>query len=210
VVIERGRPKSERARRLAENGSLRGIGDYSLCSSSHSERAGKAAAVLMAIHISKWPAFSKWPGVNEAFIFSFILSSVLALAVIPYSKRRPKGTPVSWGEAMLAAVYVFGVMFLAFGVVPHQWIAHSDANLAWTKSKIIYGPFDILKPKALGGHFPFTASYEAIRDTVVVVLHVWYFGLIIYLWGVWQKRGDAKPSTEVATSTYGRPLVRKG
>ena len=164
----------------------------------------------MAIHISKWPAFSKWPGVNEAFIFSFILSSVLALAVIPYSKRRPKGTPVSWGEAMLAAVYVFGVMFLAFGVVPHQWIAHSDANLAWTKSKIIYGPFDILKPKALGGHFPFTASYEAIRDTVVVVLHVWYFGLIIYLWGVWQKRGDAKPTTEVATSTYGRPLVRKG
>jgi hypothetical protein len=165
----------------------------------------------MAIHISKWPAFSKWPGVNEAFLFSFVLSTVLALAVIPYSKRRPKGTPVSWGEAMIAAVYVFGVMFLSFGVVPHQWIAHADANLGWTKSKIIYGPFDLLKPKSSGGSFPFTASYEAIRDIVVVLLHVWYFGLIIFLWGVWQKRGDAKPATNVvATSTYGRPLVRKG
>ena len=152
----------------------------------------------------------KWPGVNEAFLFSFFLSTGMALAVIPYSKRRPKGTPVSWGEAMLAAVYVFGVMFIAFGVVPHQWISHSDQNLQWTKSKIIYGPFDLLKPKAAGGHFPFTASYEAIRDIVVVVLHVWYFGLILFLWGVWQKRGDAKPGTEVATSTYGRPLVRKG
>ena len=152
----------------------------------------------------------KWPGVNVAFLFSFILSIVLALAVIPYSKRRPKGTPVSWGEAMLAAVYVFGVMFLSFGVVPHQWIDHCDRNLGWSKSKIIYGPFDLLKPKALGGHFPFTASYEAIRDTVVVILHVIYFGLIIYLWGVWQRRGDVRPSTELATSTYGRPLVRKG
>jgi hypothetical protein len=153
---------------------------------------------------------SKWPGVNQAFLFSFALSTGLALAAIPYSKRRPKGTPVSWGEAMLAAVYVFFVMFVAFGVVPHQWIDHADRNLGWSKSKIIYGPFDLLKPKGLGGNFPFTASYEALRDIVAVVLHVWYFGLILYLWGAWQKRGDAKPGTEVATSTYGRPLVRKG
>ncbi|MEY2581931.1 MAG: hypothetical protein QOE09_1780 [Ilumatobacteraceae bacterium] len=152
----------------------------------------------------------KWPGVNVAFLFSFLLSTCLALAAIPYAKRRPKGTPVSWGEAMIAAVYVFGTMFLAFGVVPHQWIDHADRNLGWSKSKVIYGPFDLLKPKVLGGHFPFTASYEAIRDTVVVLLHVYYFGLILFLWRVWQGRGDTKPSTEIATSTYGRPLVRKG
>ena len=53
-------------------------------------------------------------------------------------------------------------------------------------------------------------QYEAIRDTIVVVIHVWYFGLIIFLWSVWQKRGRTSTSTEVATSTYGRPLVRKG
>jgi hypothetical protein len=157
-----------------------------------------------------WWRPSKFPFLNEAFIFSFVLSTVLSFAIIPYAKRRPKGTAVSWGEAMLAAVYVFGVMFLAFGVVPHQWIAHSDADLQWTKSYIIYGPGDILKPKALGGNFPFTASYEAIRDTIVVVLHVYYFALILVLWKVWQGRGDAKPSTAVATSTYGRPLVKKG
>ena len=75
---------------------------------------------------------------------------------------------------------------------------------------MLYGPFDLLKPKTLGGHFPFTASYEAVRDTVVVLLHVYYFALILVLWKVWQGRGDAKPSTEIATSTYGRPLVRKG
>jgi len=152
----------------------------------------------------------KWPGVNVAFLFSFFLSTGMALMAIPYAKRRPKGTPTSWGEAMLASVYVFATMFIAFGVVPHQWIDHSDKNLGWTKNLIIYGPGDIFKPKALGGNFPFTMSYEAIRDIIAIVIHLWYFGLLIFLWSKWQKRGDAKPGTEVATSSFGRPLVKKG
>jgi hypothetical protein len=53
-------------------------------------------------------------------------------------------------------------------------------------------------------------SYEAIRDIAVIVIHAYYFGLIIYLWAMWQKRGTEKPSTELATSSYGRPLVKKG
>jgi hypothetical protein len=151
----------------------------------------------------------KWPGMNQAFLFSFIISTIGALVVIPYAKRRPKGTPTTWGEAMLASVYVFGLMFVAFGIVPDKFIAHADAELGWDKNLIIYGPGDILKPKALGGNFPFTMSYEAVRDIVVVVIHVWYFGLLIFLWSVWQKRGDGKPSTALATSTFGRPLVKK-
>lgn len=145
---------------------------------------------------------------NVAFIFSFVLATALALVALPYAKRRTVGTPTSWGEAMLAATYVFGVLFLAFGVVPHQWIDHADKNLGWTKAKVVYGPFDVLKPKAFGGNFPFTMQYEAIRDIVAVVIHVFYFGLMMFLWSKWQKRGQA-PSKEIETSTYGRPLVKK-
>ena len=151
----------------------------------------------------------KWPGVNVAFLFSFFLTTGLSLLVIPYAKRRPKGTPTTWGEAMLASVFAFGVMFVAFGVVPHQFIDHADKELGWTRAKIIYGPGDIFKPKAFGGWFPFNMSYQAVRDIVVVVIHVWYFGLMIFLWSFWQKRGDGKPSTAIETSTYGRPLVKK-
>ncbi len=100
----------------------------------------------------------KWPGVNQAFIFSFFITLALALVIIPFGKRRKPGTPVSWGEAMVGSLYVFGVMFLAYGVVPHQWIDHADKNLGWRKDKILNGPFDILKPKALGGNFPFSLS----------------------------------------------------
>ena len=151
----------------------------------------------------------KWPGMNQAFLVSFILSTIGALLVIPYAKRRPKGTPTSWGEAMLASTYVFALMFVAFGIVPDKFIAHADAELGWTKNLIIYGPGDIFKPTALGGSFPITMSYEAVRDIVVIVIHLWYFGLLIFLWSFWQKRGDGTPSKEIATSTFGRPLVKK-
>ncbi len=150
----------------------------------------------------------KWPGMNEAFIFSFGLATVMGLAAIPYAKRRPKGKPTTWGEAMVGALYVFTAFFLAFGVAPHQFIDHADKELGWTKQRIVYGPFDLLKPKVLGGHFPFTIPYEAMRDNVVVLIHVWFFGLIIWLWKVWQGRGETKPGAALESS-YGRPLVKK-
>ncbi len=145
----------------------------------------------------------RWPGVNQAFLFSFAVSIVLTLAVIPYGKRRPIGTPVSWGEAMLGSVYAFAVMFIAYGIVPDRWIQHADKNLAWTKQKIL------IDPNSWGGNFPFTVSYQELRDVIVVLIHVVFFGLQIWIWSWWQKRGKSTSSTEVATSTYGRPLVKK-
>lgn len=144
----------------------------------------------------------KWPGVNQAFLLSFGLAIALTLAVIPYGKRRAIGTPFSWGEAMLGSVYAFAVMLVAYGIVPDRWIQHADKELLWTKQKIL------IDPSALGGNFPFTISYQELRDVVVVLIHVVFFGLQIWIWSWWQKRGK-KVSTEVATSTYGRPLVRK-
>ena len=152
----------------------------------------------------------KWPGMNVAFLTSFIAAIVLTLAVIPYGKRRPVGKPLSWGEAMLASAYAFGVLFLAFGVVPHQWIDHSDKNLGWHKDKIIYGPGGILKPQSAGGWNPITLQYEAVRDIVVVLIHVVFFGLFIFIFGWWQKRGRiTSTAPEIETSSYGRPLVKK-
>ena len=151
----------------------------------------------------------RWPGVNQAFLFSLGLTTAMALIVIPFGKRRPVGTGTTWGEAMIGAVYTFFVLFLAFGVVPHQFLDHADKNLGWRKDKLIFGPFDLLKPKAYGGQFPFTMSYEAIRDTIVVLIHVVLMTIMVKMFNWWQKRGEVKPKA-IATSGYGRPLVRKG
>ena len=151
----------------------------------------------------------RWPGMNQAFIASIIFTAVLAYGVIWVGKRRPVDRTATWGEAMFGSVYVFGVMFVAFGVIPHQLIEHADKNLGWRKDKLLFGPFDLLKPQAYGGQFPFTLSYEAIRDTVVLVIHVVLVTVMVLMFNWWQKRGEVKPKA-IATSTYGRPLVRKG
>ena len=129
------------------------------------------------------------PGANTAFLVSLVAATLLTLVAIPYGKRRPRGTPVSWGEAMIGAVYAFGVMFLAFGVVPHQWISHADKDLGWN---------------------PITLQYQAVRDIVVVLIHIYFFGLLIFMWNWWQKRGAESAPKEIETSSYGRPLVKRG
>src|SRR6476469_2911203 len=62
-----------------------------LVSALNSLRKGDVT-LLFAIDISTWP------GVNQAFLFSFFLAVALTLLAIPYGKRRPIGTPFSWGE----------------------------------------------------------------------------------------------------------------
>ncbi|MEO7398405.1 MAG: hypothetical protein ABIW84_07565 [Ilumatobacteraceae bacterium] len=151
----------------------------------------------------------KVPGVNQAFLFSFGLTLVLTFAAVPFGKRRPVGTPFTWGESMVASVYVFGVMFVAYGVVPDRFIQHADKNLGWTKQRLLYGPFDIFKPKVNGGWFPFTVSYQELRDIIVVLIHAVFFALQVWVWIWWQKRNKKPVTTEIETSTYGRPLVKK-
>jgi hypothetical protein len=150
----------------------------------------------------------KWPGVNQAFIVSFVAAVLMTLAVIPYGQRRKKGQTFTWGEAMLASTYAFGVLFLTYGVVPHQWIDHADKNLGWSKDKLMLGPGQILKPQSLGGWNPITLQYEALRDIIVVLIHAIFFGLNVFVVIWWQNRGK-EVQKELPVSTYGRPLVKK-
>jgi hypothetical protein len=150
----------------------------------------------------------EWPGMNQAFLTALIATLVLSFAIIPFGKRRPVDKPLVWGDALLASTYVFGLLFLAFGILPHQWIDHADKDLGWSRDKLIYGPGGILKPTSAGGWNPITLQYEALRDIVVVLIHLVLFGLFIYLAIWWQKRGEVKVK-ELPTSTYGRPLVKK-
>jgi hypothetical protein len=148
------------------------------------------------------------PGANVAFLLSFVITVALSLVVIPYAKRRPVGTPLSWGEAMAASAYVFFVFFLAYGVVPHQWLTHADNELAWRKDVTVWGPAGIVRPQAQGGWFPFTINAVHVRDIFATLIYVIFLGLNLWLWAFWQKRGAVKKA-EIAVSTYGRPLARK-
>jgi hypothetical protein len=145
-----------------------------------------------------------------AFVSSLLLAAVLVALMFPYRTRRPVGTFLTWGEAMVASVYVFFLFFWVYGVVPHLWLTWADNELGWRPDKMLVGPGEILKPQSLGGWNPITLNYLVIRDLVAVGIYVVFLGINIWLWSVWQNRGKkAETAPAVVESEYGRPLVRK-
>ena len=140
-----------------------------------------------------------------AFVVSVLILLAMVAPIPLYARHRPVGTPLTWGEAMLAATYVFFIMFWAYGVVPHQWLTWADNELNWRPDKILNGPGNVLSD-----YLPFTITYQTIRDLIVVVIYGIFLGGMIALWAIWQARGDKKPGDEVQKSRFGRPLVREG
>ena len=136
-----------------------------------------------------------------AFLVSMIALFAGVAVVVVYARRRPVGLTPTWGEAMAAAIYVFFLMVLAYGIWPHQWLAWADNELNWRVDKIVFGPFDIFD------RLPFTITYQVVRDLVAVVIYAIGLGVQIALWSMWQNRGKAKPK-ELPSSAYGRPLVK--
>jgi hypothetical protein len=145
-----------------------------------------------------------------AFIVSCVVMVLMVIPIIAVGKRRPRGTPFTWAEAMLGSIWITGLAYLAYGVVPHLFLTWADANLGWSKDKLLYGPGEILKPRAKGGPFiPMTLHWEIIRDSVVMGIYSVVLPATFRLWKWWQIRGEVV-AAEVEVSSFGRPLAKKG
>lgn len=154
-----------------------------------------------------------------AFFMSLVILGLLLAPVVPLSKRRKVGTPLTWGEAMVASAYVFFVMFWVYGIVPHQWLTWADAELQWSPSRVWLGPgvsSDIVLPlihthigQGWRQAFPMNIHAEVLRDIIATLIYVVALGANMYLFTWWQKRGE-RTTKPVPTSTFGRPLVKRG
>ncbi len=138
-----------------------------------------------------------------ALVFSVLLTFALAAGVFVYGTKRPVGKPLTWGEALLAGVYMYALLFLMYGVVPHQWLTFADSTLKMRKDAILAGPGSAGAMTWL----PFTITKQTVRDIIVTMIYIAFLGAQIAGWSLWQHRGKTKPLA-IETSTYGRPLVK--
>jgi hypothetical protein len=167
-----------------------------------------------------------------AFIVSLLISFALVGVIIRVARNRPVGTPLTWGEAFLAGLFVFFLLFLLYGVVPHQFLAWADSGLKWRSDKIgiPLGPLGGMTLfghhfKMLNGHlgvqkgllFPngiplphghFIVTAQVLRDIIAATLYIVFLLGQIKMWLWWQKRDKQQAATPELTSAYGRPLVR--
>lgn len=147
-----------------------------------------------------------------AFVVSLLITAVMVGIFYGYAARRPAELGASWGEAMIWSAFMFTFIFWIYGVVPHQFLTWADNELNWRPDKLLFGPFDIVKPQASGGWLPFTLTYLVLRDILVVILYNILLGLNLKMFIDWQSRGDkkAKADAVVPASDYGRPLLKEG
>lgn len=146
-----------------------------------------------------------------ALVTSILAAVLMTWGVLWYAERRPVGTAVSWGEAMVGSIYVFFLAFLAYGIIPHQWLTLAENELSWRADRLVFGPGNIVQPKSQGGWFPFDITYRTVSDSIAGAFYVVFLGAQIWLWVNWQNRGKAADkTTDVVTSAYGRPLVKQG
>jgi hypothetical protein len=157
---------------------------------------------------------SFYPVFSVAFFVALGITLVGTAVIWRIGQKRPPGTPLTWGEAMVGAVFVFGLMLLAYGVVPNEWLKWADNLLLWRSDKILLAISSKgIKTGAGAAHFGgsgrILVSYQSLRDIIVTVIYVMFLGGHIALWSAWQKRGQPKKGADVEpASAYGRPLVR--
>lgn len=164
-----------------------------------------------------------------AFIVSIVVTLVLFGAVIIVAWKRPVGKRLTWGEAFIAAMWVFALMVMAYGVVPDRWLRWADGELGWRADKvgIPTGPLPWNKQHLMfkhGIHIPFTGGHwygtkgrinitaQTIRDIIETTIYIVAFAGQLIAWWWWQRRprkAQRKQQAAItAESAYGRPLQK--
>lgn len=142
-----------------------------------------------------------------SFIFSLFLTLAMMGVVLWVGKTRPPDKTLTWGEAFVAALFVFTLLMLAYGIVPNQWLLWADNELGWRKDAFFFGDNGV----ALFGRGRVMITKEAIRDVIAATIYIVFLGVQGFMWTWWQRRGKIaeERSKKELTSAYGRPLVRK-
>jgi len=154
----------------------------------------------------------------EFFVALFIFLAGLAIVFI-VGRRRPPGTPLTWGEAIVGATFVFGLLLVGYGVVPNEWLKWADNQLLWRPDRIWFAvstKWPVIftgnnaAVEAAAGRGRVIVSFQALRDIIAATIYIVMLVAQVWMWIAFQKRGRKPATTEVArTSTFGRPVVKR-
>lgn len=145
-----------------------------------------------------------------AFLASLVITGLMLGIIVMVGKRRPVGKPLTWGEAFLGGLFVFTLLFMAYGVIPDRFLIWADNELNWRSDRILSFPWSSSPGLTFFGRGRVLISYQTIRDIIVSGIYGLFLvgNFIGFL--MWQRRGQGQTNPELPTSAYGRPLVKQG
>ena len=143
-----------------------------------------------------------------AFITSLVITGLMCGVVVAVAKRRPVGQPLTWGEAFVSALFVFTLLFMAYGVVPDRFLIWADNELNWRSDRNLTMFWNDEPGLSFMGRGRLLISWQTVRDIIVSGIYGVALGANFVAWLLWQKRGKNAGTPELETSAYGRPLTR--
>lgn len=144
-----------------------------------------------------------------AFLTSLVITGLMCGIIVMVAKRRPVGAPLTWGEAFLSGLFLFTLLFIAYGVVPDRFLIWADNELKWRSDRLVTFPWSDSPGLSFMGRGRVLISFQTLRDLVATGIYIAFLMVNIVGWLMWQKRGKKKTgANELPTSAYGRPLVK--
>jgi hypothetical protein len=145
----------------------------------------------------------------------FSLITFVMIVLVFVKMRQPKpDRPTTWAEAMAGAVYTFALFLFMYAIIPHEFITASDKYWGLSTNRYFIKSTTAV-PFNKSWNWPFSVDLQhGLRDPLVVVIYLIFFGLNIAAFVMWQKRPTAaqaaeaaeRPAVDAGKSRFGRPL----
>jgi hypothetical protein len=122
---------------------------------------------------------SQWMRPAGRLIWSTVIFAIGTVVAIRFCKKPKPAEPSTWAQTILGAMFVWAMMALGYGVIPHEWLTFGTAYLNFNTATYVlrqnsFIPTDITRSVVID--IGTTVIYG-----VVLVLQVWFFVR-------WQKR----------------------
>jgi hypothetical protein len=150
------------------------------------------AIVLVAID-NKWAAF---------WTFVFAVGIALFVCALKYRPSVVEGEPATWVQSILGAMFVWVMLTLGYGVIPHEWLIFGNSYLNFDTTTYV------LRENQWGGHIPpFSITRDKVVDGVAAGIYVVVLVINVALFVMWQKREVPEVAAEEELTEDGEPKL---
>jgi len=151
------------------------------------------AAIALVIGDNKWAAF---------WTFVFAVGIALFVGALHYRPSTVPGEPATWVQSILGAMFVWVMLTLGYGVIPHEWLVFGNSYLNFDTTTFI------LRKGQWGGHVPpFEITRDKFVDAVAGGIYVVVLVINVALFVMWQKREIPDVAAEEELTEDGEPKL---
>ncbi len=149
-----------------------------------------------------WNSHSTWVRHAGRMIWATLLFVIGLGAAYAMSKKPKPAEPATWAQTILGAMYVWAMMALGYGTIPHEWLTFGNSYLNFNTATYL-----MRRNRLIHFDIPRSAFIDLVVSViygVVLVLQVWFFAR-------WQKRKVLEPGAEeetIPSEAAGGPFAR--